>query len=180
MKRLFVAVPVSDDITEKIRPVIEKLKETGADLKFVSHFHFTLKFLGDVNEKNIQEIEEKLAEIAKKTKAFPICVKSTGVFPSLEKINVVWIGVQDSQFSELMKKITTKLDYIRKDVHEEVPHLTIARMKSGRNKEQLKEALQQVEHREFGSMIVEKIILYESELTPEGPVYTIVGEFLLQ
>ena len=47
MKRLFVAVPVSDDITEKIRPVIEKLKETGADLKFVSHFHFTLKFLGD-------------------------------------------------------------------------------------------------------------------------------------
>ena len=79
-----------------------------------------------------------------------------------------------------MKKITTKLDYIRKDVHEEVPHLTIARMKSGRNKEQLKEALQQVEHREFGSMIVEKIILYESELTPEGPVYTIVGEFPLQ
>ncbi len=85
MKRLFVAVPVSEEVKRKIRILLKDLSTTGADLKLVSlsHLHFTLKFLGDVDEKMISQIEEKLAGIAEKTKGFEVSVKGVGVFPSL-------------------------------------------------------------------------------------------------
>lgn len=178
--RLFIGVPVSEEVKEKIRPLYEKLKGTGADFNFVSieNLHFTIKFLGDVEENKIEEIKEKFSEL--KSKSFQISLQKVGVFPSLERINVVWIGVQDSELLNLMKKSNKLFDYVRKNDHEtEVAHLTIARVKSGKNKEQLQRVLKEVEHDAFGKMVVDKIILYESELNPEGPIYKVVEEYSL-
>lgn len=97
MKRLFVAVPVSEAIVKKVKPLLSGLSETGADLKLVSlsQLHFTLKFLGDVDKKKISDIERKLAEIAGKINKFEVSLQGVGVFPSLERINVVWIGAKN-------------------------------------------------------------------------------------
>src|SRR3989344_5310912 len=101
MKRLFVAAEVSEEVKDRIKPVLDELSQTGADLKLVSlsHLHFTLKFLGEVEEKKIQEIEKKLAGIAEKTKGFEVSVKGVGVFPNLERISVVWVGVENSSLA---------------------------------------------------------------------------------
>lgn len=181
MKRLFAAVPVSEHVKEKIKPFYKQLAETGAYLKFVSleNIHFTLKFLGDVEESKIAEIKEKLQAIALQQKKFPLRLKCISVFPSLEHIRSIWISVLDSPLTPLMKKINEELSYIRKEKREEVPHSTIARVKSGRNKKQLQEVLEEWRDKGFGEMVVDKIILYESELTSEGPVYTELGLFEL-
>ena len=180
MKRLFVAFPVSEEVRKKIAPIADGLVKTGADLKLVSleKAHFTLKFLGDVEEKKISEIQEKLGTIAKQCRKLNITVKGVGVFPSLERINVVWVGAEDSSLFLLMKEVNTELDYIKKNDHDtEIPHLTIARVKTGKNKEKLQEFLRSVEKKEFGKIFVDKLILYESELTKEGPIYTKLAEF---
>jgi len=182
MKRLFVAVPVSDEVKQKIQELVEKLKETGADLKLVSLFnlHFTLKFLGDVGESKIPEIEERLAGIAAKTRGFEVTVKGTGVFPSFDRINVVWIGSEGAELVSLMKVVGKELNFVKKnDYEEEVAHLTIARVKSGRNKKELQEFVQKFAQKEFGRMIVNKIILFESELRKDGAVHRVVKEFVL-
>lgn len=183
MKRLFVAVPISEEVKSKINPVVDELVKTGADLKLVSlsHLHFTLKFLGDVDEKKIPEIEKTLAGLAEKTKPFEISVKGVGVFPSLERINVVWVGVEGSDRLSLLKAVGKELDFIRQNDHEEeIAHLTIARVKTGKNKENLQEFVKKFEKKDFGRMIIDKMILFESELTPKGPVYKVVREFGLQ
>ena len=180
MKRLFVAAEVSEEVKDRIKPVLDELSQTGADLKLVSlsHLHFTLKFLGEVEEKKIQEIEKKLAGIAEKTKGFEVSVKGVGVFPNLERISVVWVGVENSSLALLMKKVGNELDYLKKNDHEEeIAHLTIARVKSARNKKELQEFVKRFEKKEFGRMRVDKLILYESELRREGAVHRVVREW---
>ena len=180
MKRLFVAVPISEEVRGKIKQALAILSKTNADLKLVSLFnlHFTLKFLGEVDEEKIPELEEKLAEVARRTGRFGISLKGVGVFPSLDEIKVVWIGTEGSSLVLLMKYVGEELGYIRKNEYEEeVAHLTIARVRTVRNKKELQEFVKGFKNKEFGAMPVEKIILFESELTRDGYVYNVVREF---
>ena len=180
---MFVAVPVSEEVRERIKPVLSELSETGADPKVVSIFnlHFTLKFLGDIYEKQIPEIEERLAGIAEKMKGFEISLKGVGVFPSMERISVLWIGTEGSELVSLMKAVGKELDFVRKNEYEEeVAHLTIARVKSGRNKRELQEFVKKFEKKDFGAMRIDKMILFESELRRDGAEYKIVKELGLQ
>lgn len=181
--RVFIGVPVSEEIKEKIKPLIESLKATGADLNLVSlkNLHFTVKFLGEVSSANeVEEIKDKLSKIH--FKKFDLKLETVGVFPSLERMNVVWIGIKSgsNELVGLMKKVNGELYYIRKNEHEEIPHLTIARVKTGKNKEKLQEFIKSAEHGKFGSMTVDKLILYKSDLTPEGPVYSELSVFNLR
>lgn len=175
MKRLFVAVPLTEEIKEQITPLREELKASGADLKLVAleNLHFTLKFLGDVDENKIPAIVEKLFLL--QWKPFSLSVRGVGVFPSLERINVVWVGIESVELIALMKKINQTLNYIRKEEHPETPHLTIARVKSGRNKEQLPLLAEKYKNTLFGEMKVDKIILFESGLGKDGLKYEMVG-----
>lgn len=179
MKRLFVAIPVTEEIKESIWPLIQELRISGADLKLVSveNLHFTLKFLGNVDEDKILEIIKKLSAI--KQNKFSISLRAVGVFPSPERIKVVWIGIESVELISLVKKINQSLNYVRKEEHEETPHLTIARVKSGRDKAKLQKIVEQYQNTLFGEMKVDKIILYESELGKEGPKYKVVWEDML-
>jgi len=179
-KRLFVAVPVSIEIRDRVRQVYAKLEETGTNFSFVNidNLHFTLKFLGDVEEEKVSEIKCKVAEIVSAQKKFEIKLRGVGVFPSLDQIKVIWVGVEDGELLELLKETNEGLDYIRKDEHEkEVAHLTIARVRSG--SERLRDVLDEIKELDFGTMMVDKVILYESELTLQGPIYTEVAVFEL-
>lgn len=183
MKRLFVGIRVPEEVREKIKPVQEKLIKTGANLTLVSlnNFHFTLKFLGNEEESKIPQIEDKLKKIALDTSSFYFSVQGVGVFPGEERISVVWVGAQSKELVSLMKETNQSLNYIRKSEHEEeIPHLTIARVKSGKNKEELRKVVLEFSSTVFGNVLVDKIMLFESVLTPQGPMYTVVKEFLLR
>lgn len=179
MKRLFIAIPVAKEIKSKLKLLLQELRQTEADIKMVSfdNLHFTLKFLGDVDENKIPEIVEKLSLLHRKP--FSLSVRGVSFFPSLERINVVWVGVESPELESLMKKINLSLNYLRKEEHEETPHLTIARVKSDKNKEKLQKLVEKYRTASFGEMTVDKIIVFESELGKEGPKYTVVKEFLL-
>ncbi|MEW5896194.1 MAG: RNA 2',3'-cyclic phosphodiesterase [Nanoarchaeota archaeon] len=178
-KRLFIGIPLSIEIKENIKFLIEELKQTAADLKLVSveNLHFTLKFLGDVEEGKIAEIKEKVKKAAGSCAKFPVKIKGVGVFPDINRINVLWLGTGNSLMLPLMKRINKQLNYIRKEEHGEQSHLTLARVKSGKNKDKLQDFVRKFAHEEFGEMIVDKVVLCESELTKEGPVYKVVKEF---
>jgi len=178
IRRLFLAIVISEEVKYNIKPIYNLLKSTEADLNIVSleNLHFTLKFLGDVDEEMIPEIIEKLGSI--KQKPFNIQVQGVGVFPCPERINVVWVGAKSEELISLMKTIDYTLDYIKKnDFEEEIPHLTIARVNFTKNKEKLKEAILNHKDDTFGEIIVDRMILFESKLTTQGPVYSMVGEF---
>ncbi|MEM3442722.1 MAG: 2'-5' RNA ligase family protein, partial [Candidatus Bathyarchaeia archaeon] len=57
------------------------------------------------------------------------------------------------------------------------PHLTIARVKSGRNKAELAKFIGEHSNYEFGVVKAECLRLKRSDLTPKGPVYSTLREF---
>ncbi|MEK6900940.1 MAG: 2'-5' RNA ligase family protein, partial [Nanoarchaeota archaeon] len=83
-----------------------------------------------------------------------------------------------SQKSAYHKKRFRRISHdIRKEEREDVPHVTLLRVKSGRKQGKLQHLLQKVQKLRFGKMMIDRVVLYESHLLPEGPVYKVVKEF---
>lgn len=182
-KRLFVALPISEKIKKKIEILTLSLKDVNADLKLVpvENMHFTLKFLGDIPEEKINEIKQKLSSLAEKCKSFSVNITQLGVFPSLKKVNVIWVGTENKELISLMNSLNNPLNYLRKNEYDkDIPHLTLARVKSEKNKEKLRRWVEQFKNLDWGEMGANKMILFESQLTLKGPVYIPLEEFILK
>jgi len=181
--RLFVGIPISAEVQERVLALIFQLKKINADLNLVppENLHFTLKFLGDVEDSKIPSIPKKLANICSKKHSFDLSVSTVGAFPSSERINVIWVG-GSQELLPLMNEVDTALNTIKQNDHsEDIPHLTIARVKSEKEKlkkeKELTDFLQSHKDDFFGTMTVRAIILYKSELAAAGPVYSIVQKY---
>ena len=179
--RCFVAVECNnEDMIRRFIDVQRRLERTGADLKLVEpeNIHMTLKFLGDTEPSRVEEVSRVIEEM--KIEPFDMKVEGVGVFPHPGHVRIVWAGVKNGSehLIEMFKKLEEKLSDIgfkkeRRDLH---PHLTICRVRSGRNKEHLVEEINHLRDEEFGALHVDKFVLKKSELTPKGPIYTNIAE----
>ncbi|KXB01250.1 hypothetical protein AKJ44_02760 [candidate division MSBL1 archaeon SCGC-AAA261F17] len=185
MPRAFVSIEITDDIRNQLVQVQEKLGETGADLKLVEpqNIHLTLRFLGDVPEKRLSKIKNAIRDAKDIADPFNLHVSGLGVFPNPNYMRVVWAGVSDGSnpTTALRQKLDKNLAKINlpSDNKEFTPHLTIARVKSGKAKEKLREKLTRMSAKDFGTCRVDAIELKESKLTPEGPIYSTLEKFEL-
>lgn len=177
--RIFIAVDIP--VSQKVAEIINELKKTQIDAKLVEieNMHLTLKFLGDTDENLVDEIEKTIKESTKNAHPFEIILKNLGVFPNQNYIKIAWIGVENI---ETLKKITETIDTKLKNLgfeKEKRPfsaHLTIARIKSAKNKEKLLQLINKYQNAEFQKIKIDKIILKKSTLTPKGPIYTNLKE----
>ncbi|MFQ6020421.1 MAG: RNA 2',3'-cyclic phosphodiesterase [Candidatus Aenigmatarchaeota archaeon] len=169
--RLFISIEISDDLKRKIIKIQEKFKDF--DIKFVEkdNLHFCLKFLGEVSDEKIDKIKEIIQETAEKFEKFKINIKGIGVFPSKSYIRVVWLGVEDGKMLEaIASELNNSLENLGFKKDRFVPHLTLGRVRSGRNREELVKIIEFL-NPEIGEMEVNKIDLIQSVLTRRGPVY---------
>ncbi|MBI1968452.1 RNA 2',3'-cyclic phosphodiesterase [Candidatus Woesearchaeota archaeon] len=180
-KRLFVGVPLSLEVRQKIaEQLLQPLQQSGADLHLATaeQLHFTLKFLGNVDESQIERVKEILRKVAASRQPFLVQVQHVGVFPSPEHMRVIWVGVENGDLLVLMTELDQQLGFIRKNEQEEKPHVTLARVKSKKNKEQLQRFVAEFQNASFGEMPVTELVLYESTVTPEGARYGVMESFL--
>ena len=162
--RAFIAidVPYFRAIGELQRSIEGRFKAVEPE-----NIHFTLKFLGEIDEGLVGEIKKIIEEC--RPEPFTIKLKGIGFFPSENYIRVVWIGVENPEIlTNTMRCIdqkTSKLGFRKERSY--VPHLTVARVK-GRitiaNREKF-------EDMEFGEIEVREIKLKKSTLTEKGPIY---------
>jgi 2'-5' RNA ligase len=179
--RSFIAVDLDDvGIKEKIIKVQKDLEQTGADLKLVEPeiMHLTLRFLGEIPESTVQKVKETLDGV--RFQSFEANFSGLGAFPNLNRINVVWVGMVrgHEQLREIFEQVEPKLRQVglAPDNKGFSPHLTIARVRSGRNKAALADVVSKMKEVEFGVMPVAYVRLKKSTLTPKGPIYTTIHE----
>ncbi len=181
--RLFVAIDLNENVIERISSVQEKLRSGDFDLKLVEadNLHLTLKFLGEVDQKQNAHIEKLVSEAVKEFQGFTLSFHGIGYFGSERYMRVIWAGVKEGgeQFVKLAQSLDMKLSFIRKDEHEPSPHLTIARVRSGRNSEILAREISSLRDVKIGEVHVKEIKLKHSLLTPQGPIYSDVKVFPL-
>lgn len=101
----------------------------------------------------------------------------------MSNVRVVWVGISDgSQLGEMAKRLDASLGDLGFDRDKKgfVPHLTLARARSGRNMGEVQEILRKNPATDFGSYQVDRILLKRSVLSPQGPTYSIVREIPLE
>ncbi len=157
------------------------LVQTGADMKLVEteNIHVTMRFLGDITPDPVERVFEEM----KKTQFVPfgIQLKGIGVFPSLSCPRVVWAGITEgaNELRSIFDQLEPRLRSLgfAADQHGFSPHLTIARVRSGRNKAQLADFVKQNADLDFGTIRAECLRLKKSVLSPKGPTYSTLREF---
>jgi 2'-5' RNA ligase len=179
--RCFVAVEIDDSAIKMALVRAQRVLEaTEADVKCVEeeNIHITLKFLGEVPEVKTNQVAELVRGIA--FSPFNLDFRGVGVFPNPSRPSVVWAGVS-GDVSEMLA-VFTELDRGLKSLGFEPerrqfqPHATLCRVRSGRNRVELVEAVRGMEDEEFGVLHVKHITLKRSVLTRSGPIYSTVTE----
>jgi len=182
--RLFVAVELDDNVVARLSSIQEKLSSGDFDLKLVEpgNLHLTLKFLGEVQESQVKQIESIISGSVNGFRPFTLSFRGIGRFGGRDRVNVIWAGVKDGSqdFVNLAKALDSGLSFIRREEREPSPHLTIARVKSGRNIPALLHEVDSLGDVKIGEVRVNEIKLKQSVLTPQGPVYSDVKTFALK
>jgi len=179
--RSFIAFDIQNDtVLNRLAGAQKLLIQTNADIKIVepANIHITLRFLGGISP----VIVEKVFDAMKKVKFLPFNVKISGmgVFPSLNYPRVVWAGI--IQGAEELKNIFEQLEpQIRTlgfaaDAKGFSPHLTIARVRSGTNKQRVAQLVTEKSEYDFGSVKADCLRLKRSQLSPKGPIYSTLRE----
>jgi len=181
-KRLFVSADL-DGLADAVREAQAPFRDQpGIDPTDPEQVHVTLKFLGDTDPGRLDELREALATAVADAGvgAFDAEIGGYGVFPSLDYISVVWLGVRRGSgeltaLHEAIEARTTDLGFDPED-HEFTPHATIARMRDARRKEHVQEVVRGRDP-DIGTQRIEEVRLTESTLTDEGPVYETLAAF---
>ena len=175
--RSFIAIDIEEPATIAAITRLEALLQaTGANLKLVDphNLHLTLRFLGNVASPRLAEIQKRLDAIV--FNPFQVTVKGVGVFPNQRRVNVVWIAFETGHLEiiDLYQEVNARLVECGFQPERRCfsPHITIARVRSGRNRVQLVEAIAEVQSATFGTFQVGALKLKKSVLTPQGPIYT--------
>lgn len=179
--RTFLAFDIEDKrITRRITEVQGMLGNSRADLKLVKpqNIHLTIRFLGDIQPHMVDAIYEEMKQVT--FTPFDVELKGLGVFPKLNYPRVVWAGITKgaNELTNVFEQLEPRLRGLglSPDTKGFSPHLTLARVRGGRNKARLVEVIRELEDYEFGAVKAECLKLKQSDLTPRGPIYTTLKE----
>jgi 2'-5' RNA ligase len=179
--RSFISIDLTaKELLGRLAELQRQLSGSEADLKPIKpeNIHFTLHFLGEVDPSTLEAVRRDMATV--RFNPFNMNLSGVGVFPNLNRINVIWVGV--SKGEDEVRMLSAKLESalkrtgIRPDTKGFTPHLTVARVRTGRNKDRLAAIVSQLKEYEVGSMDVTSIRLKKSVLTPQGPIYSTIFE----
>jgi 2'-5' RNA ligase len=184
-RRLFVSVDLPDALAEDVAAVQEPFRPADG-LRFTDpgQAHVTLQFLGDVPGSDVDDVREavRAGVVDAGVVPFEVTYGGLGVFPSLEYISVVWLGVEDGgealgRLHDALEDRTTELGF-EPDDHEFTPHVTLARMDHAGGKERVQRLVRERDPT-VGTQRVASVALTESELADDGPEYTTLERFEL-
>jgi len=142
------------------------------------NLHVTLRFLGEVEEAGIHLVTGAARETASGLKGFRTELGSLGVFPNLRRARVLWWGLSGgaeesmSLFDRLEERLVAQgFEAEKRRYH---PHLTLARLRYPAPL-----SLEGFNPPSGLSFTASSFTLYQSTLTPQGPIYKIIQEFKL-
>lgn len=178
--RTFIAINVPPSIQATVEKIQGRFKQIRSPIMWVkpSHLHLTLKFLGNVSEKQIEEIKGCLAIAGQGLNTFLLKATEIGVFPNINYPRVVWLGFSDptGQLHKLEENIEHHLQKIgfQPEDRKFTPHLTIGRIKSLKGKTDIIRMIHNEKKLPYDNIFVTEIKLMKSNLKPSGPEYSVL------
>ncbi len=184
MIRLFIAFPLQREVEEKLGEVIALLKNQGGRVKWVApqNIHLTARFLGDTDERLVERLTTLMDDIAAKYDPVDSLIDRLGAFPNLVRPRVIWAGLSEN--TEALAKMAGEVELsVRKLRFKPEPrrfkaHFTLGRVRDPSGLADLTAYMQDFKIQEI-PLTVDRLVLFKSTLTPQGPIYDRLHEAML-
>ena len=176
--RAFIAIALPERIIAAIGSIQESMRAYGFKVRWVrpQNIHLTLKFLGNVTAAETEAIKQAMQEAGAGSTPISITSKGIGVFPSIKRPRVLWVGIggQIDALIELQRTLDEKLAAIgfAKEKRAFKGHLTMGRVKDRIDPKRLMGAMKVHLGFETEPFVADRMTLFKSDLKPTGAVYT--------
>jgi 2'-5' RNA ligase len=166
--RLFVAIEVPETVRAEIQAVAP---QPGPGLRVVKseQWHLTLHFLGEA------DLDAVIAALTGLSFAsFELRLAGEGQFRARDE-SVLWLGFEHSRelielHSNVGRRLTAGIGY-RPESRPYRPHLTVARRRMRHAGNEVDGFLADAKNWQSSPFLVADVVLFQSELTPQGPKY---------
>jgi RNA 2',3'-cyclic 3'-phosphodiesterase len=178
MIRAFWAIDLPESYRVGLAAIQDYLRKSGADVRWtsVAGIHLTLKFLGDIEENQVEALAAAASGVAGATPGFTLDVKGVGTFPGPKNPRVIWLGLSGQ--TDILARLVRNLEQafaplgFPPEKRTFTPHLTLGRVRSSQGREALNRSLETVPLPVFSEFSVKELVLYRSTLRPQGALYT--------
>jgi 2'-5' RNA ligase len=179
MKRLFVAIPIPEETALQLEVCATGLSESLKDPRFVpiQNYHITALFLGDIQESDIPQIKELITTLCNQTVPFQLQFRKISLKPN-HMPKMLWAKFEThpdfTRFVATLKKLLMPFMLKLPDDYgvDPIPHITLCRFNPDPKLKKL-----QLPEIELENITAKNCQLVASELTPAGPVYSVISEF---
>lgn len=183
MIRLFIAIELPDDVQRALGRVQHELQRQLPDrlVRWTrpAGIHLTLKFLGDTPAAQVPAIAQGIATAAAAFAPCPLTVAGLGCFPHAHQPRVLWVGLSELPRSLLGLQRAVDLQMSRLNFAREerafAPHLTLGRVQeraTAAERATLTAVLARTQVGVLGTMTVNAVTLFQSQLQAGGAIYT--------
>ena len=182
--RSFIAIELPGELKLAISRLQEQLKSgSRAPVKWVNpeNTHLTLKFMGGIDLAIIDDIKKALREAAQSIPAISLGAEGLGTFSNNTRVQVIWVGLTGEldKLQKLQQRIDQELSPLGFPPGKRAfsPHLTIARLRDRASVNDRQEIGRLVEKTNFESSLdfsAKSVNLMKSQLTREGPIYSVL------
>lgn len=183
--RTFIAIETPESVRRAIIGVQNELRKSNADVRWEGEekLHATVKFLGNVEEKILPSVLERIRTVAGESDRCTVVFETVGFFPDKRHPRVVWMGCTNPDGK--LEKLKIMLDKELRPFGFEIesrsfrPHITLGRIKSEKRILHLISISEKVTF-EPRSSVVAEIVAMKSVLQTGGSKYSLLQKFQLK
>lgn len=183
--RLFIAFPLDAAVKAELARITAQLAGKGGPVKWVEpeNMHLTVRFLGETPENKVPSLRQLLDAVASRFEVIDASFYELGGFPNIHRPRVIWLGMQGpiARIRVAAAEVEKRVVALGFDPEPKgfKPHLTLGRVRDDQRIGNLLDHLRTFSFEAIPARI-DRLILYQSTLTPKGPVYQVLHEARLQ
>ncbi len=178
--KTFIAVDIAPVITSAAKKQIRALERIIEGYRWVdtANMHLTLKFLGNVLDREIPELCKVVEGALAEHPILDIDFRGLGTFPSIDRPRTLWMGIEDidGAFAAMQRSLDVALSEklgFQPEKRDFKAHLTLGRaVEQARSDSALSDYLAANADTDYGSMEVDQVIVYSSFPERGKPTYT--------
>jgi len=182
--RTFIAIELPAKLKQAADKLIVQLKMENSEIRWVraANLHFTLRFLGDIEQNLVAELADRINTNLAELKPFPLRLSGLGCFPNIKRPRVIWLGGDGDL--ETLNKLAHQVESacleggFSKADKPFSAHLTIGRIKDPHGLESFIDYLSGIKF-ESDEFEVNEVVVFKSDLSPRGPTYTALAKIKL-
>ena len=180
-----MAIEIPERLKGGVKEVQERLRGILPGVRWVAPegVHLTLKFLGEIEAGQVEEVSQAISPVVKGVQSFSIVIKGVGTFPDIRRPRVIYLGMAKGGdgVRSLYEGIESALQGLgfEREGRAFHPHFTLGRFKGAGHLRDLPKILSPFSNLQLDPFTAHEVTFFKSELRPEGARYTRIAQFPL-